>query len=452
MPACKAPIDEANLKRLIAGALLTESGQPADRISDTSVPNYIARRNANGTASYAYWYRAGGKRRLIALPMPYPPLKPEDAVREICDLAGRIARGEDPLGERKAERVAANVAPSETVEAVCRAFLASDAAPERSADRYRYEYKRSVWPFELPDGGTLGALSVRDLKPVHINKMLDAVEARARRGASRGGKVVAQRTLHMLSAALTWCELRGDFEGFRNPINRGMRRAKERERQRALDAEELRDVWRALDEGEYPAAFVDMMRTMIYTGQRIANVCRMHSRQLKDDGLWKIPAAEMKGKRPHTVAVAPQLAALLARFGNHVGYLFSPDGGTTPIGWSHGRRNVDLTKPLRDLHRQIATIRAAEGREPMEHWTPHDLRRSMATIMCQKLGVAPHVAEAVLAHQVGNRLTRTYIVTNYFDEQIAALNKWAVFIDTHIKNPPPKPKAKLSVVPLRQAV
>src|SRR5262249_26385688 len=39
----------------------------------------------------------------------------------------------------------------------------------------------------------------------------------------------------------------------------------------------------------------------------------------------------------------------------------------------------------------------ATGSE-LEHWTHHDLRRTMATRMAEVLNIAPHVIEAVLSH------------------------------------------------------
>jgi len=62
-----------------------------------------------------------------------------------------------------------------------------------------------------------------------------------------------------------------------------------------------------------------------------------------------------------------------------------------------------------------------------EPWTLHDLRRTVRTGL-GKLGIAPHVAEAVLNH-LPPKLIRTYDRNKYESEKRVALDQWA----THLK-------------------
>ena len=62
-----------------------------------------------------------------------------------------------------------------------------------------------------------------------------------------------------------------------------------------------------------------------------------------------------------------------------------------------------------------------------EPWTLHDLRRTVGTGL-GKLGIAPHVAEAVLNH-LPPKLIRTYDRNKYESEKRVALDQWA----THLK-------------------
>jgi hypothetical protein len=59
-------------------------------------------------------------------------------------------------------------------------------------------------------------------------------------------------------------------------------------------------------------------------------------------------------------------------------------------------------------------------------WTLHDLRRTGRRGL-GILGVAPHIAEAVLNH-LPPRLVRTYDTHDYFDEKRQALDLWAVHL------------------------
>jgi hypothetical protein len=56
-------------------------------------------------------------------------------------------------------------------------------------------------------------------------------------------------------------------------------------------------------------------------------------------------------------------------------------------------------------------------------WTLHDIRRTVRTGLGM-LGVAPHVAEAVLNH-LPAKLIRTYDRNTYEPEKRAALELWA---------------------------
>jgi integrase len=60
---------------------------------------------------------------------------------------------------------------------------------------------------------------------------------------------------------------------------------------------------------------------------------------------------------------------------------------------------------------------------PIEHWTLHDLRRTVATHMA-RLGVDDIVVERVLGHRVGG-VKAVYNRYRYTDEKRAALALWA---------------------------
>jgi integrase len=81
----------------------------------------------------------------------------------------------------------------------------------------------------------------------------------------------------------------------------------------------------------------------------------------------------------------------------------SGEGGYS--GWSKSKAALD---------------KAAKLKEP---WTLHDLRRTVRTGL-GRLGVQPHVAEAVLNH-LPPKLIRTYDRNTYAAEKKAALDLWA---------------------------
>lgn len=73
-----------------------------------------------------------------------------------------------------------------------------------------------------------------------------------------------------------------------------------------------------------------------------------------------------------------------------------------------------LSGPLAKRPKNIATLRLQSG-----IWTPHDLRRTAATLMGD-LGVRPDVIERCLNHKEPNRIVRTYQRQKLLDEQTDA--------------------------------
>ncbi|MCY1302940.1 hypothetical protein D9M70_526260 [compost metagenome] len=61
-------------------------------------------------------------------------------------------------------------------------------------------------------------------------------------------------------------------------------------------------------------------------------------------------------------------------------------------------------------------------------WTPHDLRRTGATLMTA-LGVLPEVAERCLNHTEENKIKRTYQRHSYTKEMSSAWNKLGHHLD-----------------------
>ncbi len=54
-----------------------------------------------------------------------------------------------------------------------------------------------------------------------------------------------------------------------------------------------------------------------------------------------------------------------------------------------------------DIAFEYEEKREKAGTRPMPDWTLHDLRRTMVTLMNERLGIAPHVVEACVNHISG---------------------------------------------------
>ena len=93
------------------------------------------------------------------------------------------------------------------------------------------------------------------------------------------------------------------------------------------------------------------------------------------------------------------------------------------FGWSKSKAALDA----RIYAARQKEAEAGEKVEPMPTWRLHDLRRTAATIMADRLGVLPHIVEAVLNHVSGHRagVAGIYNHARYEAEIRAALCAWA---------------------------
>jgi len=172
-----------------------------------------------------------------------------------------------------------------------------------------------------------------------------------------------------------------------NPLARTTARAvggEEQSRDRTLSDDEIKALW--ADTHDH----APLLRALLLTGCRISELQAATVDHIDGDVL-RIP--ENKSSRPHWVTITP---ALRVMFGDHAGHLFAQRSPTAV---------------------QARLKRAALG------WTPHDLRRTFATRLAGA-GVAPHVVEKMLNHQLQGVMA-TYNRHDYASERIEAAKQWA---------------------------
>lgn len=134
----------------------------------------------------------------------------------------------------------------------------------------------------------------------------------------------------------------------------------------------------------------------LLTAQRVRSVCAMRWADIDHSDVWTIPADTFKGKRPHAVPLSEKARRILDELPR------ASDVHVFPVGRS------DATAPhITSTNKALQRIRKASG---LPRWTVHDFRRTFRTHGTRAakptnkkdpagLGVAPHVADAVLGHK-----------------------------------------------------
>ena len=197
--------------------------------------------------------------------------------------------------------------------------------------------------------------------------------------------------------------------------------AEEKSRDRILDDDELKLVWQAAEGDVSP--FGPLIKILILTGQRLNEVGEMRWDELDfQKKVWTLSGERVKNGERHEVPLseaAVEILTALPRIKSTRGYVFTTGRDAAVSGYSRAKTRLD------------ATVAAAlpEGSKPPEHWTFHDLRRTMASGMA-RLGIALPVIEKILNHTSGTfrGIVGVYQRHSYADEKRAALDRWAAHV------------------------
>jgi integrase len=270
--------------------------------------------------------------------------------------------------------------------------------------------KQNVYPL-------WGKRSFVGIKRSDIAKLLDHVQ-------DHSGPSAADHVLAIVRGVASWYASRHD--DYASPFVRGMRRTdpKTRTRDRILDDDELRRLWRA---AEAASGFGALVRTLLLTAQRRGAVVRMKWTDLSPDGVWEIATEEREKGNAGALRLPEAALAIIKaqpKFSNNK-YVFTAARGGGPLNGFNKRK---------------AAFDKACG---VADWTLHDLRRVARSLM-SRAGVPDEHAEHTLGHMLQG-VKKVYNRYDFFKEKSDALGKLAALIDL-IVNPPSN-----NVVPLHEA-
>jgi integrase len=367
----------------------------------------------SGEKRYVVQYRAQGRSRRLTFK---PGLTITGARKEAKAVLGAVAKGGDPLAERRRQEGEA----TNTLKAITEEYLKREGGKLRSVNVRKATFERLVFPM-------LGSRQIDSIKRSEIVQLLDKIE-------DQNGASMAHLTLAFLSKVMNWHAGRND--DFHSPILRGMGRVKpgEQARDRVLSDDELRVIWKAAE--TTPGPFGHCVRFLLLTATRRNEATDMRREEVSNDN-WIVPADRMKGKREHVVPLSPAAKAIIDGMPQLGRYVFTT-GGKTPIaGFTHFKAKFDAAVLA---ERRLQDPKA----EPLPNWTLHDLRRTARSLL-SRAGINADIAERCLAHTIGG-VRGVYDRHAYYDEKKRAFEALAALVD-RIVNP-----LANNVVPMRQEV
>lgn len=396
------------------------SSDKRQEIPDGFIPGLYLVVQPSGKKSWAMRYKFGD-RNIKQTIGSYPEVSLGKAREHAKTIAECREKGGNPLADlviRKDDNL---------VEVVFEKFLTLHVDKKNApgvAKRRRNIYTREIEP--RWSGRTVQSIKRRD-----IIDMLDEIAERA--------PVMANRIHSFLRKFFNWCVDREYVE--HSPMSRLKQPADEDTRDRVLTDDELRLVWLGAERMGYP--FGPIVQALILSGQRQQEVggARYHeftgAASERDDfetigrnvPIWIIPKGRTKNKKgEHIVPLTPWLDTIFNEQPKIIGdtdFVFTYTQKRAVTGYSHAKERLD--DAIRAVQREEAKARGENPSKvpPIEHWTFHDLRRTMATGLA-KLRVDPHVIEALLNHKSGTikGVAAVYNRYQYFDEKYDALMRW----------------------------
>jgi integrase len=358
----------------------------ADHIEfDDEIPGFGVRlRGTKGEhRTYIAQYKIGTKHRRINLGNA-AKVNLEDARRQAKIIFGKVATGEDPA----ADKTAAKAEASRTLDAIIARYLEAKQTEIRARTYAIVKYQ-------------LGTL----WKPLHgltvtgVNRT--AIATQANTIAKERGPVAANRARSTLSAVFAWA--RGEGLCDENPVTGTNKREENGPRERTLSDNEAATLWLGAPEDH----FGQIVRLLLLTGCRREEIGLLRWSEIDMDARTiALPPARTKNGRQHIVPLSESASKVLQSVPRREGrdYVFGRNGDGYS-NWSEAKERLDAIIKLK------------------EPWTLHDLRRTVRTGLGM-LGVAPHIAEAVLNH-LPSKLIRTYDRNTYATEKRDVLERWA---------------------------
>lgn len=380
---------------------------------DAVTPSLGLRVTARGHKSFILQRRVNGRMLKLTLG-EYPALALATAREQAQEALRHIVKGVNPR-QAKPAPVRASGLRRDSFEAAVESYFTREVEKNRRL-RTQDEIMRPLRRLSMRWGTlSLSEIDARDILEV-LDELVDA-----------GTPVAANRTYSVLRRFFRWAVERRLVR--ENPVVTIGKPAREQSRSRVLSDEEAREVCIACDDLGWP--FGGFFRALLLTGQRRSEVAGMRWSEISADGAtWTIPGARTKNARDHIVPLSAAMRQLLAATPSFVADIEDPlvftTTGARPIsGFSRAKRKLDALvlgkrqKVLNETNRETAKAK------PME-CTLHDFRRTCATGM-GRLGIQPHIVEAVLNHTSGFRagVAGIYQRQDYLEERRVALERWA---------------------------
>jgi integrase len=352
--------------------------------------------------SWVYLFTWRGKLKEMGLG-PYPLVSLAEAREQRDRWRKELKAGRNPIEARRAKK-AAHGAPS---FGECAAAFLEAKAPQWKNAKHRCQWRTTLETY----AGPLWSLPVDKIDTTAVLEVLQPVWQAKPETASR----VRGRIESVLDAA----RARG-FRTGENPARwRGhldhllpKRHSLTHGRHAALPYASIPDFIAALCKRQDGSVAARALEFLILTGARSGEVLGARWGEIDLEGrVWTVPAARMKAKRPHRVPLSDRAIEIIERLAELRG------GEFVFLGQREGM-------PLSSMALEMVMRRMkAEGA------TVHGFRSAFRDWAGNETHFARELAEAALAHVIGDRAEQAYRRGDALEKRRALMEAWASFVE-----------------------
>ncbi|WP_062568824.1 tyrosine-type recombinase/integrase [Pseudoalteromonas arabiensis] len=357
-----------------------------------------------GKISWVYRYRFQNRQNDLTIGR-YTSKEDSTSLKDARKIAAQcrawLDDGLDPKIEINIKNKKSNV--QKTVKDALEYWLTNYAVNHRqNLEKHRSQFERHIYPL-------LGGVPVENCTTHQWVSCFDLIRDGNPALKRKAAPVAAGYIFQNIKQALRYCKVRqfasSNMLEDLTITDVGKKQGKS---ERFLTDKELSEVVSWLKSGKVTSYYKNLVFLILVFGSRSQELrlSKIYEWDLEAK-LWTVPEKHSKTKkkiiRPIPERVIPLIANLKASAEKHKIDLLLGELKSAEAVSQFGR---GIWKKLKHL----------------EKWTLHDFRRTISTKLADE-GIAPHIAELLLGHELGGVMA-IYNRSLYLDDKLIALNKW----------------------------
>lgn len=378
----------------------------------------------SGVKTWLYIYAIDGKRREMNLGS-YPDVTLETARGKFEDAKKKVKNGIDPVAEK--EQAVEDRRNASTVADLIDKYI------ERYAKRFKKSWKDDKWILDKEVLPVWGKRKAEDIRKRDVLELLEKI-------VTRPAPVMANNTFKIIRKMFNWSVEQDILTA--SPAFMVKLPSPKIERDRVLSADEIKTLWDALDSAYISDAGIRALKLVLITAQRPGEISGIHTSEIDGDW-WTVPAERSKNGKAHRVFLTTTAQEIIKQAIERVKQNRKIPADKEYNGYIFPCPHIKKEKPMERHALSRALMKnfsfpltdakgnqlfdkdgkpATENRLKIDHFTPHDLRRTAATFMAQS-GEMDEVIDAVLNH-AKQGIIKVYNQYRYDKEKQAALVAW----------------------------